>query len=166
MKKLITIFCFAFGFSSILWLATGCRNQQPVVVIEYQERIVERVVPIELPADSSELRLLLECDSLNNVLISEVSELKTKRITSEFTLSSNQLVYKTKTIRDTVFVPVVDTFQQYIEIQKPAKAQKDEIKKLSKLQNLVIWIGRFYLLSIIAGFVVFLIITYRKIKKF
>ena len=50
-------------------LIFGCKTQAPLineVPIQYKERIVERLVPVTLPDDSSSIKALFECDSLNN----------------------------------------------------------------------------------------------------
>ncbi|MDD4217455.1 MAG: hypothetical protein PHZ24_08995 [Bacteroidales bacterium] len=152
---------FAFGFLLLLTIV-GCRTQQPTIITEVQEKIVERLVPYALPSDSSEMQLRITCDSLNNVLISELSEYKTKGINSKLTVNNDRLVYKTVVNRDTVFIPVTDTFTSFVHIEIPGKTVKEN--NLTKLQLAQIWLARWYILIVLVGAVVFLI-QIRKLWK-
>ncbi|MDY0104400.1 MAG: hypothetical protein RBS07_15800 [Lentimicrobium sp.] len=151
------LFFLLLGF---LLVATGCRELQPVVKTQTVEVevIKERLVPVVMPADSTQLFLRLKCDSLNNVLLEEISELKSDNVTTSFKLIDNKLVYKTKTVHDTVFIPVVDTFySKIIETQKVETLKKTKLGWLSK-------VGIFYLSTILAGLLVFLYNVYKKFR--
>lgn len=85
--------------SSLLLLLTlaacATTNRTAVQVpVEYREKVVERMVAVQSPADSANLLALLECDSLNRVVLKQLSEAKGSRISTSFTLDSGLLSYK------------------------------------------------------------------------
>lgn len=72
----------------------------------------ETLVPFAVPGDSLTLRALLECDSLNNVLIRGYSEKKSKNMSSSLSLVGGVLSYDAKTQPDTVFVKQTEKSKQ------------------------------------------------------
>lgn len=73
MKKLQTITLMAFA----ALLFAGCRTQQPVIEyvdsVRVKERVVHRDSIVQVPADSAVFSALLECDSLNSVVMQELA---------------------------------------------------------------------------------------------
>jgi len=140
MNKLLIISLMLFAFAS-------CKTaQQPVVTvpIEYKERIVEKLVPVELPADSADILALFECNNLNQVILKELSEVKSKRIKSLFSFNNSLLKYNFKTALDTVYVPGKETTTTkdvpvYVNVPGP------EVNKLTKWQSTQIMAGRLFL---------------------
>ena len=140
MNKLLIISLMLFAFAS-------CKTaQQPVVTvpIEYKERIVEKLVPIELPADSADIRALFECNNLNQVILKELAEAKSKRIKSLFSFNNGLLKYDFKTALDTVYVPgkeitITRDVPVYVNVPGP------EVNKLTKWQSTQIMAGRLFL---------------------
>ena len=132
-------------------LLVGCKIQQPSVIevpIQYKEKIVERLVPVNVPADSSAITALFECDSLNQVVLKQLDEEKTKRIQSAFNFNNGKLNYKTITEHDTVFVAVTDS-TIYKEV--PVKVEVPVItNKLTSWQTGQIHIGRLFLTILMA----------------
>jgi hypothetical protein len=120
-------------------LIFGCKTQAPVP-IQYKERIVERLVPVTLPADSSSIKALFECDSLNNVVMRELNESKTKGVESQVSFTNGWLNYHTVTIHDTVYVAAKDSI---IYKEVPFRVEVPvEVNKLTQWQILQIWAGR------------------------
>ena len=71
---------------TILLIIGGCKSQQPVYQlppIRHIERTHTRLVPFFIPGDSLSLRAFFECDSLNNVLMTELEEGKSGRVNSK-----------------------------------------------------------------------------------
>lgn len=147
MRKLIIILA--------VLLLIGCKTQQPTVTevpIRYKEKIVERLVPVQLPADSSSMLALFECDSTNQVILKQLSEEKTKRTQSLFSFRSGELKYKMLTVHDTVFVPVTDS-TIYQEV--PIKVEVPKItNELTWWQTGQIHVGRLFL-TILMGYAVY-----------
>jgi len=121
-------------------------TQQPVVTvpIEYKERIVERLVPVELPVDSANILALFECNDLNQVIMKELTEVKSKRIQSLFSFNAGQLKYNFKSALDTVYLPAKDSIVSrdvpiYVNVPGP------EVNKLTKWQSTQIMAGRLFI---------------------
>lgn len=70
---------------------------------------MQRLVPVELPADSAWLTALFECDSSYNVLLKSVIEKKSKGVESSITYVQGELRYKVIRTTDTVYIPVRDS---------------------------------------------------------
>lgn len=133
MKKIIIILAF---------ITLGCSTSKHVsqVPIETIIEIRERLVPIQLPVDSSSLKALFECDSLNRVILKELDESKSSGLQSQFKFHDSELLYKVKTIRDTFYVKITDTI---IDREIPVKTvEYVEVNKLTKWQVIQIWVCR------------------------
>lgn len=101
------------------------------VPIQYKEKVVERLVPYEVPADSSILKAWFECDSLNQVVLKQFSEQKGK-LESALNFSKGQLTYEANFIHDTIWVKS-DTV--YKEREVPVKVTVEtEVNRLTKWQ--------------------------------
>lgn len=100
MKHLLSVLIIAV-------LLAGCRSTKPSVIevpIQYKEKIVERLVPVKINGDSLKMRAFFECDSLNQVVIKNLSEQKSKGVESNLSFDKGQLNYDAKTVHDTVYV--------------------------------------------------------------
>jgi hypothetical protein len=125
----------------------------------------ERLVKVEIPADSAVLSALLECDSMNNVRLVEIGELKSSRVESVFNLTPNDLKqsilnYKTKTVHDTVFVPAKDsivTKDRPVLVEIPV-----EVNTLTGWQWFQIWTGRIFLSICIIIIIIYLAFKFFK----
>lgn len=109
------------------------------------------------PADSSWLKAWFKCDSLGNVYISELIDLKSKEINSDFNFSKGVLSYGTKrdekkTIIESKNIYINRRIKETITITKT-------IVKMSMFQKIFFWIG-IVLSSVGIGFI------FAKIKKF
>ena len=120
MKKIV----FLFVISALL---ISCKSKQSVVEVPVKtvEKVTERLVEIQLPADSAWLTAWLECDSTNQVILRGLNETKSPGIFSDLKFQNGVLNYKAETkpaphkatVRDsivykeipvTVEVPVVE----------------------------------------------------------
>jgi len=136
-----------------LWCFFGCKSPKPVVLppAEYKEKVVERLVPYEIPADSTQFYALLACDSLNNVILKEFSEYKGKAVESLFSLNQNKLNYNTYRPPDTVYVKASDSIR--IEktpypVEVPVKV--NELTRFQSFQIKVAWITEIAIICLIA----------------
>jgi hypothetical protein len=142
----------------------SCKTKPPVgsdVPIQYRERIVERLVPKIIPADSSALFALFECDSDKQVILKQLREMKGKA-QSNIDFQNGKLTYKLIYKHDTVWVKADTVF---ISKEIPLRVEVPvEVNKLTQWQILQIWAGRFLL--VVAGlyFVVMLLKRYLKLK--
>lgn len=143
MKKIIIL--------SLIALLAGCKTRQTPVIqvpVKTVERRVTTLVPVVVPGDSAVLRARFECDSLNNVLLKGIAELKSRNMSSDFSFNDGILEYGTKTRPDTVYLPS-DTVYSEKEIPVPVEVEK-ETNVLTKWQMIRIWIGNI-ILSVMAG---------------
>ena len=136
-------------------------TQQPVVTvpIEYKERIVERLVPVELPVDSANILALFECNDLNQVIMKELTEVKSKRIQSLFSFNAGQLKYSAKTDLDTVYVKGKDIYI-YRDVPVYINVPGPEVNVLTKWQSTQIMGGRLFF-GIILAFGIYKLVRWK-----
>ena len=126
MKKLILI-------ALLFAIAIGCKTQKQVVEvpIQYKEKVVERLVPYAVQGDSSALHALFKCDSLNNVVMTQLNEEKGKA-QSIINFEQGKLSYKLIRKVDTVYVKAKDSII-YKEVAVKVEVEK-EVNRLTKWQ--------------------------------
>ena len=73
--------------------------------IKTVERRVTTLVPFLIPGDSVTMQAYFECDSLNNVLLKEMSEQKGRRMNTDIDFKDGKLNYKAELKPDTVYLP-------------------------------------------------------------
>ena len=88
-------------------LLTGCRAHTKVVEVPVREvvTVTETLEPVQLPSDSLMLEALFYCDSLNVVQLREISELKSKNMSSGFAFDKQKLQYHAKTEPELQYIP-------------------------------------------------------------
>lgn len=154
MKQLIL-------FLGLIISLIGCRtvkSSEKPPVLKDSIRVVEKLVPVQLPADSSILEAYFQCDSTNRVIMKELHDEKSKHVNTSFGFTPGKtakLTYKAKTQPDTVYVRGKDTT---IYKDRPVYIDKTiEINKLYWWQKVLMWCGGAFLLLLV-------IAIYRKIK--
>lgn len=149
------------GYIFLLLLAlSGCRSKQPIVNVPMRtiERKVSTLIPFYIPGDSALLQIILECDSLNNVLLSSLNESKGDKVASELEFKDGVINYKAEFRPDTVFVPS-DTIYTSVEVPVPVEVKVVEYRQ-TKFQNTLYNIG----LIAVAIFIVFIITGIKNIN--
>jgi len=141
----------------------GCRTAKQIVqppILKDSIRIVEKLVAVQLPADSSFIEAFFQCDSTNQVIMKALNEEKTKRVNSQFKFTSGKVArldYKSKTQPDTVYIRGKDTT---VYKDRPVYIDKPVItNELYWWQKGLMWCGAFFL-------VLLLIAIYKQIKPF
>ena len=92
----------------IVTLVTACRVPRETVIQPYVktvERKVTTLVPIHVPGDSTLLRAVFECDSLNRVLLKDLAEVKGGKVGSAFGFKNGVLDYRADFKPDTAYLP-------------------------------------------------------------
>lgn len=136
-----TIFLVAVVVSFML--ITGCRSNrlQPQhkteTKIEYKTIVKDSIV--KLPADSSAIKALYECDSLNNVILTEIKHYQGSNIETESNHTRTQtgglyvenrckvdsskvyLRWKENHVKETISDSVVHVKYETIEVEKEVK---------------------------------------------
>lgn len=121
----------------LLGLAScGTPQKLPVteVPIQYKEKIVERLVPVEIPADSAIIAALFACDSTNQVYLKELSEKKSGG-QSNSAFKDGKLTYKLIIRHDTVFVQAKDSIiYKEIPVKIPVEVRVNFLTKWQGFQ--------------------------------
>ena len=145
---------------------TSCKTQQPPPVqipIHTKEKVVERLVPYALPADSTTITALFECDSLNNVQLKELSELKAKGLQSNISFNKGMFKYDLKQPPDTIYIPAKDSI---IERDVPILVPSEPIVvyKQTDMQVVQGWFGKIFMGLLGLGAIVGVILLVWKLK--
>ncbi len=139
---------------TLLLFFIGCKTHKPIkeIPVRTVEKVKTKIIPIKVPADSTLLTALLECDSANNVILRELAEKKTKGVKSNFSLKKGKLKYHTKTnIRDTIVV-VKDSISTQ---QIPYKVEVPKVEyRQTGLQNFLSWAGGLALVYILIRIII------------
>lgn len=97
----------------LMLMGVACKAPKLAVpnspVINYKERVVERLVKVPAPADSLTVAALFECNDKNQVILKELNEAKSKRVETGFMFTGNKLSYKAQTKPDVVYLPSKDS---------------------------------------------------------
>jgi hypothetical protein len=128
-KKLYLIAISALVFAS-------CKIAQPPikeVPIQYREKVVERLVPVQAPADSTSIEALFRCDSLNQVIMKSLTEQKGKG-TSGFTFDKGALKYNFKTASELSYAKAKDSIiYREVPVKVPVEVKVNELTWWQKL---------------------------------
>ncbi|MCX6231164.1 MAG: hypothetical protein NTZ33_06430 [Bacteroidetes bacterium] len=151
MKNIIRILLVLSLFS--------CKTQKQITSDKSDSQVyIEklRFDTITTPADSSWLFASFKCDSLGQVYLSELLDLKSKEVASSFNFSKGILNFATKREEKKTIIPCKDRF--FDRRIKETITLTKTIVKMSVFQKLFFWIG--IVSSCLIGSWVFL-----KIKK-
>ena len=109
--------------------------------------INDRLVSVALPQDSALIRMILSCDSMNNVLVTQLETVKSTGVQTSFKKESNVVEIRYKTVRDTAYLRVTDTVRQepvVVEVEK-------KVNYLRWWQKALCVVGLLSILSIVAS---------------
>ena len=110
--KIARAILIVLGAMSMLSYFSGCKSTRPIVentdstVEMYIER--DKLVAVAIPGESANMTAIFECDSLNNVLLKNIDELKSKNMNSAFSFVNGQLSYKAVSEPDSAFIKTTD----------------------------------------------------------
>ena len=137
LKILLTV------FTAVLLVACKTQKPQAQVQIKTIEKEVEKLVPYALPPDSTTINALFECDSLNQVRLKELKELKAKGLQSNFYFNNGLLQYKLKQPPDTIYVPGKDRYiYQEVPVEVPVEVI---VYKQTDWQIVCGWFGKVFM---------------------
>ena len=142
MKKFIIVLYVVIFMSFCVLLLTNCRTPIQTAVstkdsISYIERIVRDTTV--LPADSSWLSAYFKCDSLGNVYINQINDLKTAGINTVLNFNKGNLIYKT--FHDTVRIIIPTKNITSTNSHKADTVVTVTIVKMNLFQKIFFWIG-------------------------
>lgn len=160
--KVARVILFVLIAWTMIIYFSSCKAKQPIVTSSTAlvEKIIEKdkLTPVAVPGEKTNIRAQFECDSLNRVLLMNFNELKSKNMNSSFSFANGQLDYSAQTQPDTVFIPSTDYWyyinrhiKQTVTITKPVYVY---INKFGFLD----WIGLLFCIAL-AGYLAFKLVT-------
>lgn len=145
----------------ILFACVSCGSTKPqpqMLPVLTKEKIVERLIPYALPADSSSVEALFECDSLNKVQLKEISELKAKGLRSRFSFDNGAFKYNLNQSTDTIYIPAKDSIvEREIPVPVYIPAEPIIIYKQTQFEAVCGWFGKIFMGLLGIGGIYFLI---------
>ena len=122
----------------VLVALVGCKTKSPQYVpVQTKTTVTERLVPVTLPADSTWLKLWLECDSNSNVIIKSMNQAGT--LQQDVKLADNVLDVSTIKPKSVLHVAAKDSI---LEREVPVRVEVPvKVNVLKWHQKLLIWWG-------------------------
>lgn len=133
-------------------LLTGCRAQNKIVEVPVRDvvTVTETLEPIQVPGDSLIMEALFYCDSMKQVQLREIHELKSKNMSSGFTFDKQKLKYNAKTEPALQYIPstIIERATDvpiYIDVPGPIEY------RIYWWQELLAWIGGVSIITLAVG---------------
>jgi outer membrane protein assembly factor BamE (lipoprotein component of BamABCDE complex) len=150
--KIARFILLVLGAMAMLAYFSACKTKQPVVtdseIISEKGIEKDKLTPVSIPGETTKLKALFECDSLNRVLLINYNELKSKNINSNFSFANGQLDYTAKTEPDTVFIKSTDRWYYINRHIKRTVTITQKVPVEVNKWGFLDWVG---LLTLIAG---------------
>ncbi|WP_297273925.1 hypothetical protein [uncultured Bacteroides sp.] len=141
----------------------SCRSVKYVPIESSTDSIVvEKLVEVQLPPDSSTIRALLECDENGRVVLSWLDIANSKNAQAQLTIDSlGNLLAKMQTKPDTVYLP-----SKEVVVSKKEKVPYPVEKELTRWQQMKLELGGWAFGIIIAfSLIIVGLIVYKSRKK-
>lgn len=115
-----------------LLLASSCRTKYVPVESKADSVVVEKLVEVQLPPDSTTIRALLECDENGKVVLAWLDIVNSKNAQAQLTIDSlGNLLAKMRTQQDTVYLPSKEvTVTKEVQVPYPVEKELTMWKKL------------------------------------
>lgn len=141
----------------------SCRSVKYVPIESSTDSIVvEKLVEVQLPPDSSTIRALLECDENGRVVLSWLDIANSRNAQAQLTIDSlGNLLAKMRTLPDTVYLP-----SKEVTVTKEVKVPYPVEKELTRWQHIKLELGG-WAFGIIIAFTLIIVgwILYNSRKK-
>lgn len=141
LNDIRNIFSKSRKWLCIILLASAicsCRSVKYVPVESSADSvIIEKLVEVQLPPDSSTIRALLECDENGRVVLSWLDIANSKNAQAQLTIDSlGNLLAKMQTKPDTVYLP-----SKEVTVTKEVKVPYPVEKELTRWQQMKLELG-------------------------
>lgn len=144
-----------------LLLVCSCKTKYVPIESKADSVVVEKLVEVQLPPDSSTIRALLECDENGKVVLAWLDIANSRNAQAQLTIDSlGNLLAKMKTQPDTVYLP-----SKEVKITKEEKVPYPVEKVLTRWQQLKLELGGWAFGIIIMASLVFIILIVYKFKR-
>ena len=141
----------------------SCRSVKYVPVENSADSVViEKLVEVQLPPDSSTIRALLECDENGRVVLSWLDIANSKNAQAQLTIDSlGYLLAKMRTQQDTIYLP-----SKEVTVTKEVKVPYPVEKELTRWQQMKLELGG-WAFGIIIAFALIIVgwMIYKSRKK-
>lgn len=153
--------CIMLAPFMCLLLVCSCKTKYVPIESKADSVVVEKLVEVQLPPDSSTIRALLECDENGKVVLAWLDIANSRNAQAQLTIDSlGNLLAKMKTQPDTVYLPSTE-----VTVTKEVKIPYPVEKELTRWQNLKLVFGGWTLSIIITAALVIIGWIVYKIKK-
>ncbi len=145
---------------SAIW---SCRSVKYIPVESSADSVVvEKLIEVQLPPDSSTIRALLECDENGRVVLSWLDIANSKNAKAQLAIDSlGNLLAKMRTLPDTVYLP-----SKEVTVTKEVKVPYPVEKELTRWQQMKLELGG-WAFGIIIAFALIIVgwMIYKSRKK-
>lgn len=144
-----------------LLILGSCRTKYVPVESKADSVVVEKLVEVQLPPDSSTIRALLECDENGRIVLAWLDIANSRNAQAQLTIDSlGNLLAKMRTQQDTVYLPYKEvTVTKEVQVPYPVE------KELTRWQKLCINVGGWAIGIVIITILVVVGIMVYKLKK-
>lgn len=151
--------CITLAPFMCLFILCSCRTVKYVPVgSKADSMVVEKLVEVQLPPDSTTIRALLECDENGKVVLDWLDIANSKNAQAQLTIDSlGNLLAKMKTQPDTVYLP-----SKEVTVTKEVKVPYPVEKELTRWQQFRMDFGGWAMCIVIISILILIIY---KIKK-
>lgn len=151
--------CITLAPFMCLFILCSCRTVKYVPVGSKADSVVvEKLVEVQLPPDSTTIRALLECDENGKVVLDWLDIANSKNAQAQLTIDSlGNLLAKMKTQPDTVYLP-----SKEVTVTKEVKVPYPVEKELTRWQQFRMDFGGWAMCIVIISILILIIY---KIKK-
>lgn len=150
--------CIVLAPFMCLLVFFSCRTKYVPVESKADSVVVEKLVEVQLPPDSSTIRALLECDENGRVVLAWLDIANSRNAQAQLTIDSlGNLLAKMRTQQDTVYLP-----SKEITVTKEVKVPYPVEKELTKWQKFRIDFGGWAIGIVI---ITILVVVWRMVYK-
>lgn len=150
--------CIVLAPFMCLLVFFSCRTKYVPVGSKADSVVVEKLVEVQLPPDSTTIRALLECDENGKVVLDWLDIANSKNAQAQLTIDSlGNLLAKMKTQPDTVYLP-----SKEVTVTKEVKVPYPVEKALTRWQQFRMDFGGWAMCIVIISILILIIY---KIKK-
>lgn len=134
MKRVLAIVAIICGLMGL----HSCRATK-AVPLAHKEIVRERLIPVSIPGDSTEIRVVFDCDEDGKVQVMPVSTRASPHAHASIDLEGSMMTIKTEVSNRDVWIPYREVERQK-EIPVQVEVEK-VVYRLNTFQRIFFWIG-------------------------
>ena len=154
--------CITLAPFMCLLVFFSCRTKYVPVESKADSVVVEKLVEVQLPPDSTTIRALLECDENGKVVLAWLDIANSRNAQAQLTIDSlGNLLAKMRTQQDTVYLP-----SKEVTVTKEVKVPYPVEKELTTWQQVKLELGGWaFGLILTAALIIVCCLVYKPRKK-